>query len=52
MGGLAASLASPSRTTTGEREGMRDTREIVVSVVGYLLFVAIAIAIIVAAFTQ
>jgi hypothetical protein len=31
---------------------MRDTREIVVSLVGYLLFVALAIAIIVAVLTH
>jgi hypothetical protein len=31
---------------------MRDTREIVVSLVGYLLFVALAIAIVVAVLTH
>jgi hypothetical protein len=50
VGGLAR-LMRPFEQHQGKREGMRDTREIVVSVVGYLLFVAMAIAIVFAVLT-
>jgi hypothetical protein len=51
VGGLARPMRVPSSNDTRGREGMRDTREIVVSVVGYLLFVAMASAIVFAVLT-
>lgn len=49
MSGRAASCAPLSRIESGDRgDDVRDTRDIVVSLVGYLLVVAMGIAVVVA----